>query len=146
MDGEAEAAVELVVEDKPLEDVIVTEGTSTFSGIDGDEVWSPDDRLDSYFEPFLAKAVRALFWFLFPLRDESSSRRNLFLSLVSSLSLQDGRLSCRSVVSPARLAFEAIEEVEPEVTPEVTAVGTADVEVDKAVIDEAAEDDPLEGC
>ena len=31
MDGEAEAAVELVVEDKPLEDVIVTEGTSTFS-------------------------------------------------------------------------------------------------------------------
>ena len=45
-------------------------------------------------------------------------------------------------MSPARLAFEAIEEVEPEVTPEVTAVGTADVEVDKAVIDEAAEDDP----
>ena len=42
-------------------------------GIDG-EVRS-GDRLDSYFDPFLAKAVRALFWFLLP-RDGSSSSRN----------------------------------------------------------------------
>ena len=36
------------------------------------------DRLDSYFEPFLANAVRALFWFLLvpPLPDGSSSKRN----------------------------------------------------------------------
>ena len=39
----------------------------------------------------------------------------MFLSLVSSLSLHDGLRSCRSVESPVRLAFDAIEEVEPEV-------------------------------
>lgn len=125
---------------KPVEDVIVTEGTSTFSGIDGEMEVSPDDLLDSYFDPFRAKAVRALFWFLF--LDESSSSRNLFLSLVSSLSLQDGLRSCRSVFSPARLAFDAIELVLPEVTP----ADTAEVEVGNAVIEEAAEEDPLEGC
>ena len=43
------------------------------------------------------------------------SRPTLFLSLVSSLSLHDGLRSCRSVESPVRLAFDAIEEVEPEV-------------------------------
>lgn len=140
MDGDE--GVELVVVSViPLDDVIVTEGTSTFSGIDG-EVRS-GDRVDSYFDPFLAKAVRALFWFLLP-RELSSSSRNLFLSLVSSLSLHDGLRSCRSVESPVRLAFDAIEEVEPEVT--AAAAAAIEVDVGKAVMEDAAEDDPLEGC
>jgi hypothetical protein len=139
---EGEEGVELVVPAViPVDEVMVTEGTSTFSGIDG-EVRS-GDRLDSYFDPFLAKAVRALFWFLLP-RDGSSSSRNLFLSLVSSLSLHDGLRSCRSVESPVRLAFDAIEEVEPEVT--AAAAAAIEVDVGKAVMDDAAEDDPLEGC
>lgn len=125
----------------PEDDVIVTEGTAAFSGIEG-ELRSGDRQLDSYLEPFLARAVRALFWFLLvPL---SSSSRNLFLSLVSSLSLHDGLRSCRSVSSPVRLAFDAIEEVEPEVT--AAAAFAIEVDVDKAVMDDAAEDDPLEGC
>jgi len=139
---DGDEGVELVVASViPLDDVIVTEGTSTFSGIDG-EVRS-GDRVDSYFDPFLAKAVRALFWFLLP-RELSSSSRNLFLSLVSSLSLHDGLRSCRSVESPVRLAFDAIEEVEPEVT--AAAAAAIEVDVGKAVMEDAAEDDPLEGC
>ena len=64
----------------------------------------------------------------------------LFLSLVSSLSLHDGLRSCRSVESPVRLAFDAIEEVEPEVT--AAAAAAIEVDVGKAVMDDAAEDDP----
>lgn len=140
MDGEE--GVELVVGAViPPDDVIVTEGTSTFSGMDVDGEVRFCDRVDSYFDPFLAKAVRALFWFLLPW---SSSSRNLFLSLVSSLSLHDGLRSCRSVESPVRLAFDAIEEVEPEVT--AAAAAAIEVDVGKAVMEEAAEDDPLEGC
>lgn len=127
----------------PTDDVIVTEGTSTFSGIEVDGEVRSGDRVDSYFDPFLAKAVRALFWFLLP-RELSSSSRNLFLSLVSSLSLHDGLRSCRSVESPVRLAFDAIEEVEPEVT--AAAAAAIEVDVGKAVMEDAAEDDPLEGC
>lgn len=132
----------------PVEDVMVTEGTSVCSGIDGEE--RSGDLADSYFDPFRANAVRALFWFLLPLEskggpfDRSSSSRNLFLSLVSSLSLHDGLRSCRSVESPVRLAFDAIEEVEPEVT--AAAAAAIEVDVGKAVMDDAAEDDPLEGC
>lgn len=132
----------------PVEDVMVTEGTSVCSGIDGEE--RSGDLADSYFDPFRANAVRALFWFLLPLEskggpfDISSSSRNLFLSLVSSLSLHDGLRSCRSVESPVRLAFDAIEEVEPEVT--AAAAAAIEVDVGKAVMDDAAEDDPLEGC
>lgn len=140
MDGDE--GVELVVGAViPPDDVIVTEGTSTFSGMDVDGEVRFCDRVDSYFDPFLAKAVRALFWFLLPW---SSSSRNLFLSLVSSLSLHDGLRSCRSVESPVRLAFDAIEEVEPEVT--AAAAAAIEVDVGKAVMEEAAEDDPLEGC
>jgi len=132
----------------PVDDVMVTEGTSVCSGIDGEE--RSGDLADSYFDPFRANAVRALFWFLLPLEskggpfDISSSSRNLFLSLVSSLSLHDGLRSCRSVESPVRLAFDAIEEVEPEVT--AAAAAAIEVDVGKAVMDDAAEDDPLEGC
>jgi hypothetical protein len=132
----------------PVEDVMVTEGTSVCSGIDGEE--RSGDLADSYFDPFRANAVRALFWFLLPLEskggpfDRSSSSRNLFLSLVSSPSLHDGLRSCRSVESPVRLAFDAIEEVEPEVT--AAAAAAIEVDVGKAVMDDAAEDDPLEGC
>jgi len=121
--------------------VIVTDGTATFSGIVGDS--RSGERLDSYFEPFLAKAVRALFWFLLPLVG-SSSRRNFVLSLESSLSLQDGLRSCLVSLSCAKLALEAMEEVEPEVT--AAAAAAMEVEVDTAVMDEAAEEDPLEGC
>lgn len=132
----------------PVDDVMVTEGTSVCSGIDGEE--RSGDLADSYFDPFRANAVRALFWFLLPLEskggpfDISSSSRNLFLSLVSSLSLHDGLRSCRSVESPVRLAFDAIEEVEPEVT--AAAAAAIEVDVGKAVMEDAAEDDPLEGC
>jgi len=137
---DGDEGVELVVGAViPPDDVIVTEGTSTFSGMDVDGEVRFCDRVDSYFDPFLAKAVRALFWFLLPW---SSSSRNLFLSLVSSLSLHDGLRSCRSVESPVRLAFDAIEEVEPE----VTAAAAIEVDVGKAVMEDAAEDDPLEGC
>ena len=45
-----------------------------------------------------------------------------------------------SVLSCAKLALEAIEEVEPEVT--AAAAAAMEVEVDKAVIEEAAEEDP----
>jgi hypothetical protein len=139
---DGDEGVELVVGAViPPDDVIVTEGTSTFSGMDVDGEVRFCDRVDSYFDPFLAKAVRALFWFLLPW---SSSSRNLFLSLVSSLSLHDGLRSCRSVESPVRLAFDAIEEVEPEVT--AAAAAAIEVDVGKAVMEEAAEDDPLEGC
>jgi len=139
---DGDEGVELVVGAViPPDDVIVTEGTSTFSGMDVDGEVRFCDRVDSYFDPFLAKAVRALFWFLLPW---SSSSRNLFLSLVSSLSLHDGLRSCRSVESPVRLAFDAIEEVEPEVT--AAAAAAIEVDVGKAVMDDAAEDDPLEGC
>ena len=70
---------------RQLSNQLTNPTSNVLPGIDGDEVWSPDDRLDSYFEPFLAKAVRALFWFLFPLRDESSSRRNCKVEWVSNL-------------------------------------------------------------
>ena len=49
-------------------------------GIDGEE--RSGDLADSYFDPFRANAVRALFWFLLPLEskggpfDRSSSSRN----------------------------------------------------------------------
>ena len=67
----------------------------------------------------------------------------MVLSLESSLSLHDGLRSCLlsvSVLSCAKLALEAIEEVEPEVT--AAAAAAMEVEVDKAVIEEAAEEDP----
>ena len=41
---------------------------------------------------------------------------------------------------PVRLAFDAIEEVEPEVT--AAAAAAIEVDVGKAVMDDAAEDDP----
>ena len=66
-------------------------------------------------------------------------RPTLFLSLVSSLSLHDGLRSCRSVESPVRLAFDAIEEVEPEVT--AAAAAAIEVDVGKAVMEDAAEED-----
>lgn len=66
----------------------------------------------------------------------------MFLSLVSSLSLHDGLLSWRSAEeSPVRLAFDAIEDVEPEVT--AAAAAAIEVDVGKAVMDDAAEDDPV---
>ena len=60
---------------------------------------------------------------------------------MSSLSLHDGLRSCRSDDSPVRLAFDAIEEVEPEVT--AAAAFAIEVDVDKAVMDDAADDDPV---
>lgn len=127
-DADAELLVVAVLFD---EDVIVTEGTSECSGIVGDV---RSDLVDSYLEPFLAKAVKALFWFLlFPLDVAamvSSSSRNLVLSLASNLSLHEGRLSCRSE-SPDKLAFEAKDEVDPEVT--AAAAAAIEAEVDTAV-------------
>ena len=43
-------------------------------------------------------------------------------------------------ILPVRLAFDAIEEVEPEVT--AAAAAAIEVDVGKAVMDDAAEDDP----
>ena len=45
---------------------------------------------------------------------------------------------------PVRLAFDAIEEVEPEVT--AAAAAAIEVDVGKAVMEEAAEDDPGKQC
>jgi len=120
-----------------VEDVIVTEGTSECSGMVGDV---RSDLVDSYLEPFLAKAVKALFWFLlFPLDvAPSSSSRNLVLSLASNLSLHEGRLSCRSE-SPDKLAFEAKDEVDPEVT--AAAAAAIEAEVDTAVTEVDVDDD-----
>jgi len=123
-----------------VEDVIVTEGTSECSGMVGDV---RSDLVDSYLEPFLAKAVKALFWFLlFPLDVAaamvSSSSRNLVLSLASNLSLHEGRLSCRSE-SPDKLAFEAKDEVDPEVT--AAAAAAIEAEVDTAVTEVDVDDD-----
>ena len=68
--------------------------------------------------------------------------RTLVLSLESSLSLHDGLRSCLLSVSLscAKLALEEMEDVEPEVT--AAAAAAMEVEVDKAVIDEAADEDP----
>ena len=55
------------------------------------------------------------------------------MSLASSLSLQEGRLSCRSE-SPDKLAFEANDEVDPEVT--AAAAAAIEAEVDTAVTDD----------
>jgi len=55
------------------------------------------------------------------------------LSLASNLSLQEGRLSCRSE-SPDKLAFEANDEVDPEVT--AAAAAAIEAEVDTAVTDD----------
>ena len=74
--------------------------------------------------------------------DGIGKKITLFLSLVSSLSLHDGLLSWRSAEeSPVRLAFDAIEDVEPEVT--AAAAAAIEVDVGKAVMDDAAEDDPV---
>jgi len=137
--ADADAEV-LVVAVLFVEDVIVTEGTSVCSGMVGDV---RSDLVDSYLEPFLAKAVKALFWFLlFPLDVAaamvSSSSRNLVLSLASNLSLHEGRLSCRSE-SPDKLAFEAKEEVDPEVT--AAAAAAIEAEVDTAVTEVDVDDD-----
>jgi len=137
--ADADAEV-LVVAVLFVEDVIVTEGTSVCSGMVGDV---RSDLVDSYLEPFLAKAVKALFWFLlFPLdvaaaMVQSSSSRNLVLSLASNLS-HEGRLSCRSE-SPDKLAFEAKDEVDPEVT--AAAAAAIEAEVDTAVTEDDVDDD-----
>ena len=55
------------------------------------------------------------------------------MSLASNLSLQEGRLSCRSE-SPDKLAFEANDEVDPEVT--AAAAAAIEAEVDTAVTDD----------
>ena len=47
---------------------------------------------------------------------------------------------CLCYPLPVRLAFDAIEEVEPEVT--AAAAAAIEVDVGKAVMEEAAEDDP----
>lgn len=57
---------------------------------------------------------------------------------MSNLNLQDGLRSCRSLPVSFKLAFEV--EVEPEVTD--AAAAAIEVDVGKAVMDEAAEDDP----
>ena len=55
------------------------------------------------------------------------------MSLASNLSLQEGRLSCRSE-SPDKLAFEANDEVDPEVT--AAAAAAIEAEVDTAVTED----------
>ena len=64
--------------------------------------------------------------------------QTLVLSLASNLSLQEGRLSCRSE-SPDKLAFEAKDEVDPEVT--AAAAAAIEAEVDTAVTEDDVDDD-----
>ena len=64
---------------------------------------------------------------------KSSFWLTFVLSLASNLSLQEGRLSCRSE-SPDKLAFEANDEVDPEVT--AAAAAAIEAEVDTAVTDD----------
>ena len=64
--------------------------------------------------------------------------QTLVLSLASNLSLHEGRLSCRSE-SPDKLAFEAKDEVDPEVT--AAAAAAIEAEVDTAVTEVDVDDD-----
>ena len=57
----------------------------------------------------------------------------MVLSFASSLNLHEGRRSCRSE-SPDKLAFEAKEEVDPEVT--AAAAAAIEAEVDTAVTED----------